>query len=255
LVAQRLSVIVPALNEAAGIVAALQALAPLRTRGHELVVADGGSGDGTLDIVRRRGVPVVEGPRGRGPQMHAGALAAGGDVLWFLHADTHPPGDAADLIREALADPRTVAGHFALRFDGDRRSAGLLTWIYPRLRYLGLCYGDSGIFVRREAYERVGGFRPYPIFEDLDLLTRLRRLGRVARLEAAVVTSSRRFEGRSFALTFAWWTLLQLLYWIGVPPRHLGRMYAHIRGPRPKGRISSAEPPEPRVDPCADSSS
>ena len=104
--------------------------------------------------------------------------------------------------------------------------------------------------LQSEAYERVGGFRPYPIFEDLDLLTRLRRLGRVARLETAVVTSSRRFEGRSFALTFAWWTLLQLLYWIGVPPRHLGRMYAHVRGPRPTGSA-----PEPRVDPCAEASS
>jgi rSAM/selenodomain-associated transferase 2 len=245
--------VIPTLNESAGIGATLDAVGRVAGR-IEVIVADGGSRDGTPDLVRRRGVRVVAAPRGRGPQMHAGALVSGGHVLWFLHADTHPPEDAADRIREALADPRTVAGHFALRFDGDRRAAGLLTWIYPRLRYLGLCYGDSGIFVRREAYERVGGFRPYPIFEDLDLLTRLRRLGRVARLEAAVVTSSRRFEGRSFALTFAWWTLLQLLYWIGVPPRHLGRMYAHVRGPRPTGSPTPASPPEPRVDPCADSS-
>jgi GT2 family glycosyltransferase len=187
--------------------------------------------------------------------MHAGALASRGDILWFLHADTLPPEDATDRIREVLADPMTVAGHFALRFDGDRRAARLLTWVYPRLRYLGLCYGDSGIFVRREVYERVGGFRPYPIFEDLDLLARLRRQGRVARLPAAVVTSSRRFEGRSFTLTFAWWTALQILYWAGVPPRHLGRLYAQIRGPRPSARTAPGHPPEPGVDPGADSSS
>jgi rSAM/selenodomain-associated transferase 2 len=224
-----LSVVIPTLDEATTIGATLDALG--RVGGHvEVIVADGGSGDGTPQIAAARGARVVAAPRSRGPQMHAGALAATADVLWFLHADTRPPEDAADRIAAALADPGTVAGHFALRFDGDRRAARLLTWLYPRLRLLGLVYGDSGIFVRRGAYEQVGGFRPFPIFEDLDLLKRLRRLGRVARSPAVVITSSRRFDGRSFALTFAWWTALQLLYWIGVPPKHLGRMYAHVRG-------------------------
>jgi hypothetical protein len=186
--------------------------------------------------------------------MDAGARAATGGVLWFLHADARPPEDSIDRIAEALADQRAVAGHFALRFEGVSRAARLLTWLYPRLRYLGLTYGDSGIFVRRGAYERVGGFRPYPIFEDLDLLKRLRRLGRVVRSPAVVVTSSRRFEGRSFALTFAWWTALQVLYWVGVPPERLGRMYAPVRGPGAARPPAPPPGPEPRPDLAADSS-
>jgi rSAM/selenodomain-associated transferase 2 len=224
-----LSVIIPTLNEARCIEATLDAVARLRGR-VEVIVVDGGSSDGTADLVRRREMGLIEAERGRGSQLHAGACAAGGEVLWFLHADTLPPEDAAECIAAALVDPAVVGGHFAIRFDGRRAAARVLTWIYPRLRWLGLCYGDSGIFVRREAYQRAGGFRPYPIFEDLDLLRRLGRLGRLARLPAAVVTSSRRFEGRSFTLTFAWWTVLQVLYWAGVPPRMLGRMYAQVRG-------------------------
>jgi rSAM/selenodomain-associated transferase 2 len=226
-----ISVIIPTLNEATTIGTTLDFV--VRMRGlAEVIVVDGGSTDGTQDLVRRRGARLLEAPRGRGQQMHAGAGAATGQILWFLHADTHPPEDAADYIVLALDDPAVVAGHFRIRFDGGRWAAGVLTWVYPHLRWLGLCYGDSGIFVRRTAYELAGGFRPYPIFEDLDLLRRLRRLGRLARLPAAVVTSSRRFEDRSFILTFAWWSLLQVLYWLGVPPRLLGRLYAPIRGRR-----------------------
>ncbi|HEX8187073.1 MAG TPA: hypothetical protein VF586_01900, partial [Pyrinomonadaceae bacterium] len=103
---------------------------------------------------------------------------------------------------------------------------------YPRLRLLGLAYGDSGFFVRRAAYERAGGFKPFPLFEDLDLLRALRRQGRFVQAEACVVTSSRRFEGRSFALTFARWSLLQCLYWLGVSPHTLARLYAPVRGAR-----------------------
>jgi GT2 family glycosyltransferase len=162
--------------------------------------------------------------------MHAGASAARGAALWFLHADTRPSADCAERIGEALRDPSVVAGNFHVLFDGDGRAARFLTWLYPQLRRLGLCYGDSGIFVRREAYQRLGGFRAFPVFEDLDLVRRLHKAGRVAHLRAVVTTSSRRFEGRSFALTFARWSFLQVLYWLGVHPNTLGRMYAPIRG-------------------------
>ena len=231
----RLSVIIPALNEAASIGATLDAAS--RIGGLvEVIVVDGGSSDRTPQIAREWGARVVFSERGRGTQMHAGAQAAHGDVFWFLHADTLAPSDAAERIAEALRDSRAVGGNFTIRFDGRRRAARFLTWLYPQLARLGLLYGDSAIFVRREAYERAGGFRPFPIFEDLDLLRRLRRLGRMARLPAVVVTSSRRFEGRSFALTFARWSLLQTLYWLGVHPRTLGKLYYPPRrkgGPRP----------------------
>jgi rSAM/selenodomain-associated transferase 2 len=224
----RLSVIIPALDEARSIGAALDAL-KLLGEGVEVLVVDGGSADGTDEMARARGARVVKAERGRGAQMHAGALAAKGDAFWFLHADTLAPADAAARIADALRDPRVVGGNFHVRFDGARRAARFLTWLYPQLRRLGLCYGDSAIFVRRAAYERAGGFKPFPIFEDLDLLRALRRTGRLVHLDSTVVTSSRRFEGRSFALTFARWSVLQALYWLGVHPRTLGRLYYQQR--------------------------
>jgi rSAM/selenodomain-associated transferase 2 len=235
--ATKLSVIIPALDEAQAIGATLDALA--RVGGEvEVVVADGGSADATAEVARGRGARVVVGARGRGAQMHAGARESRGDVLWFLHADTLAPADAAECIAEALGDALAVGGNFRIRFDGERPAARFLTWLYPRLRLLGLAYGDSGFFVRRAAYERAGGFKPFPIFEDLDLLRALRKQGRFAQADAFVVTSSRRFEGRSFALAFARWSLLQALYWLGVSPHALARRYAHVReaGARAKAK-------------------
>src|SRR5207302_1752851 len=182
-----------------------------------------GSIDETVEMVRQRGVTIMTSERGRGSQMHAGTTLARGDALWFLHADTTPSPDAAELIAEALRDREVVAGNFSVRFDGARRAARFLTWLYPQLRKLGLCYGDSAIFVRREAYHAAGGFKPFPIFEDLDLVQRLRKKGRLVHLPATVITSSRRFEDRSFAFTFARWACLQALYSLGVHPRALGR--------------------------------
>lgn len=228
--ARALSIIIPVLDEARSIGATLDALSA-RARGVEVVVVDGGSRDGTVELVRERGVKLIESGRGRGRQMHAGACAASGRALWFLHADTLPSAECAGALEEALSDPSVVAGNFEVLFDGESGAARFLTWLYPRLRKLGLCYGDSGIFVRRDAYERIGGFRDFPIFEDLDIVRRLRRVGRVVHLRERVKTSSRRFEGRSFALTFARWSLLQALYWLGVSPHTLARMYAHVRVP------------------------
>jgi rSAM/selenodomain-associated transferase 2 len=234
-VSKTLSIIIPTLDEARSIGPTLDAVRSA-ARGAEVIVVDGGSLDATAEIARGRGARVVTSDRGRGLQMHAGACAARGDALWFVHADTRPSAVCAGLIAEALGDPAVVAGNFGVLFDGERRAARFLTWLYPRLRRLGLCYGDSAIFVRREAYRRVGGFRAFPIFEDLDLVRRLRKAGRVVHLSAVVTTSSRRFEGRSFALTFARWSLLQVLYWLGVHPNTLGRMYAPVRGARSGGR-------------------
>jgi rSAM/selenodomain-associated transferase 2 len=231
-----ISVIIPTLNEAATVGTTLDLVSGL-PRVAEVLVVDGGSTDGTQDLVRSRGIQLFEAPRGRGIQMHRGAAAAAGEILWFLHADTHPPQNASDHIHDALCDPVVVGGHFAIRFDGTRRAARLLTWLYPRLRLLGLCYGDSGIFVRRAVYEQVGGFRPFPIFEDIDLLRRLKRCGRFISLSCVVETSSRRFERHNFALTFTRWTVLQALYWVGISPRLLGRLYAPTRdGPARRQR-------------------
>ena len=223
-----LSIIIPALNEAHSIGVTLDAVSRLSGR-VELIVVDGGSDDETCEIARAYGVKVISSERGRGLQMHRGAAVARGDVFWFLHADTIVPEDSLDLIHEALRDEHVVAGNFDVRFDGRLAAARFMTWLYPQLRRLGLCYGDSAIFVRREAYEQVGGFKSFPIFEDLDLLRELKRLGGIVHVPATVVTSSRRFEGRRFAFMFAKWMVMQALFWLGIQPRTLGRFYAPVR--------------------------
>jgi rSAM/selenodomain-associated transferase 2 len=220
-----LSIIIPALNEANSIGPTLDAVSHL-SGWVEVIVVDGGSDDGTREIASVHGAMVIASEGGRGVQMHKGACAAQGEALWFLHADTVVPAEGAHLIVEALHDRRVVVGNFNICFNGHGRAARFMTWLYPQLRRLGLCYGDSAIFVRRESYELVGGFRSFPIFEDLDLLRELRNVGRIVHVPATVVTSSRRFEGRSFVIIFTRWVVMQLLYWLGVSPRRLGRFYA-----------------------------
>lgn len=222
------SVIIPTLNEAATIGVTLDRIARLRVE-HEVLVVDGGSSDDTVGIAQWCQARVLAAPTGRGSQMHTGAQAAAADVLWFLHADTRPPPGAGEHILEALADCSVVAGNFRLAFDGDSMGAALLSRIYPHLRRIGLRYGDSGLFVRRSVYEKAGGFRPYPLFEDLDLIRRLSRFGRVVTVPCTLETSSRRFERRNFGAMFAHWTALQLLYWAGVSPYTLARYYSHVR--------------------------
>jgi rSAM/selenodomain-associated transferase 2 len=223
------SVIIPTLNEERSIGRTLEALT-LAAGNIEVIVVDGGSNDATTEIARRWGARIITSAQGRGIQMHNGARLAQAQTLLFLHADTIVPLEAIDRITELLAkDQLAVGGNCDIRFDGDSRAARLMTWLYPKLEKIGLCYGDSGIFVRASVYEEIGGFKSFPIFEDVDLVSRLKRRGRMVHLPVAVVTSSRRFERRSFALTFARWSVMQGLYCIGISPRLLNQLYAPIR--------------------------
>ena len=224
----RISIIVPTLNEQECITETLRSLQRLEGE-KEIIVVDGGSNEETRSLACVQGAQVLSALPGRGLQMHAGALKATGDVLWFVHADTTPPVHALKEIRKHMESPLVVGGNFGLVFDGPSRAARQLTAIYPMLRILGLCYGDSGIFIRREAYDRIGGFRALSLFEDLDLLRRLRRAGRFVHLPCKILTSSRRFEQRDFALVWLHWTALQALYWCGISPNWLARWYRHIR--------------------------
>lgn len=226
--APKVSIIIPALNEASSIGATLDAVSRLSER-CEVIVVDGGSDDETREFASRLGAKVIASERGRGMQMHRGACVAQGSVLWFLHADTIVAADAVGFIDEAFHNPRVIAGNFDVRFNGRGSAARFMTWLYPQLRKLGLCYGDSAIFVRREAYELVGGFKSFPVFEDLDLIRGLRKLGGIVHVPATVVTSSRRFAGRRFAFMFAGWMVMQALFWLGIQPRTLGRFYAPVR--------------------------
>ncbi len=223
-----ISIIIPTLNEATEISRTLEKIRSV-DGSIEIIVADGGSVDETCSLARQLGAIVINTECGRGTQLHAGALAAAGSVLWFLHADSMPPTDSLSEIRNALLSESIVGGNFALEFDGDSRSAAFMNLFYDKIRHLGLLYGDSGIFVRREVYQQIGGFKPLPLFEDLEFVGRLKKQGRTVRIESAIVTSSRRFEGRPFIPVFFRWVLYQCLYWIGVSPFRLARSYHPIR--------------------------
>ena len=222
----KISIVVPTLNEADNLRATLDALQVFGDA--EIIVVDGGSDDATVSIARDYNVKILHSKRGRGMQLQTGGAAATGEVFWFVHADTVPPPDAIFEIKKALKDSRVGGGNFTIRFDGERCAAKILTRLYPKLNYLGLIYGDSAIFARREIYQKIGGFKDYPIFEDLDFVERLRKAGEIVTLPAIVTTSSRRFAGKSFVLTFARWTILQILYWLGVSPETLLKIYFPI---------------------------
>jgi len=221
------SIIIPTLNEATTMRDLAASLGRLRGE-FEVIVCDGGSADATVEVARQCGLRVIDAPRGRGPQMNAGAQLAKGEALLFLHADTRLPEDALELVTGALVDEKVCGGNFSLIFGGDSREARLLTRIYPLLRLGGMLYGDSAIFARRRVFDRLDGYREYPIFEDCDLYRRMRRLGRFVRLNAPATTSSRRFQGH-FISTFALWSLMQVLYWLGVNPNLLNRLYKPLR--------------------------
>lgn len=220
-----ISIVIPALDEADSIAATLDALESFENERLEIILVDGGSTDATVSIAENYGVQILHSPRGRGRQLQIGGAAASGEILWFLHADTIAPPDAVSEIKRALINSRVVGGNFTIRFGGTRFAAEFLTWLYPKLNTLGLIYGDSAIFMRREIYEEIGGFRAFPIFEDLDFVERLRASGEIVTLSSVVTTSSRRFENKSFILTFLRWTILQVLYWLGVSPENLMKIY------------------------------
>lgn len=218
------SIIIPALNEGFSIKPALEAI-EIFGEAVETIVVDGGSTDDTVLIAQNYNVKILHSGRGRGTQMRAGAAAAGGDVFWFLHADTIAPPEAIEQIMNALKDASVVGGNFTVCFDGESGAAKFLTRLYPQLGKIGLIYGDSAIFARRDVYEKIGGFKPFPIFEDLDFINRLKRAGKIINLAAHVTTSSRRFENRSFPLVFLRWAILQVFYWLGVSPHTLVKSY------------------------------
>jgi rSAM/selenodomain-associated transferase 2 len=186
----RLSVVIPALDEAEGIA---EAVASARAPDVEVLVVDGGSSDGTVERAAAAGARVLRAARGRARQLDAGARAASGDALLFLHADTRLPAGWAEAVRAALADPRAVGGAFRLRFDRRTRALRLIERTARlRARWLGLPYGDQALFVRRAALDAVGGVPQVPILEDLDLVRALKRRGRLALLPLDAVTSARR---------------------------------------------------------------
>lgn len=221
----RLSVVMPVLDEAAGVVAALQALALLRERGHEVIVVDGGSRDGTPALAAPWADRVVASPRGRARQMNAGAALAGGDMLLFLHADTALPASAEPSLRAAVADG-ALWGRFDVCIAGASAwfpvIAALMNW---RSRLTGIATGDQAIFVQAALFHRLGGYADQPLMEDVELSRRLRRVAPPACLKQRVLTSGRRWESRGVWRTIVLMWRLRWAYWRGASPEVLARAY------------------------------
>lgn len=220
-----LSVIVPALDAAPLLAGTLAALAPARPM--EIIVVDGGSADRTCEIVEAAGARVLSAPRGRGGQLAAGAAAATGDWLLFLHADTKlAPGwehAASAYMARTAGQRRAAAFRHALdhRARAARRIERLVAW---RTRVLGLPYGDQGLLIPRAFYDEVGGFRPLPLMEDVDIVRRIGRR-RIDRLDAAAVTSADRYRRGGWWLRPLRNLFCLTLYFAGVPPRLIERIY------------------------------
>jgi rSAM/selenodomain-associated transferase 2 len=225
-----LSIIMPVLNEAATIEAALKALQPYRARGVEVIVADGGSNDGTPDRARGLADRVIAATRGRAVQMNAGAAAAGGDVLLFLHADTQLPDQADRLVLDGLAQSGRSWGRFDVRIDGGGFIAVVAFSMNLRSRLTGIATGDQAMFMTRAAFEAVGGFPAIALMEDVALSARLKRTAKPLCLTARVTTSGRRWRTHGVCRTMLLMWRLRLAFFLGADPAKLARAYGYAAG-------------------------
>ena len=222
-----LAIVMPVLNEAAHIEAALAALQAYRACGIEVIVADGGSSDGTPDLARPLCDALIDSPRGRGVQMNAGASAARGGVLLFLHADTQLPDGADRLVLDGLAQSGRAWGRFDVRFD----SGGLLGLVALamnlRSRLTAIATGDQAMFVTRAAFDAAGGFPAIALMEDVALSARLKRIGAPLCLRARVTTSGKRWRKHGVVRTVLLMWRLRLAYFFGADPAKLARTYGY----------------------------
>jgi rSAM/selenodomain-associated transferase 2 len=235
--AMTISIIIPTLNECASIGATLKSVAALAAD-CEVIVVDGGSVDGTQQVVASFGYRCCSSPRGRAAQMNSGAAHATGDILLFLHADTTLPQGFDSNIRNALANSDIAGGCFRLQFDCDQSFLRLCSWS-TRFKLPMLHYGDSAYFVRAEVFATLGGYCvEFPIMEDIDFFLRLTRSFNHVVLDAAVVTSARRFLKDGTTRRQLTNMVLVSLFLLGVHPRRLARFYTHILPSAPSHGLS-----------------
>lgn len=244
-----IAVVIPVLNEERTLPLTLSRTAHLGF--DEVIVVDGGSRDRSREIVASFAtessvqttpppsrlpphapppISLITAPPGRARQMNEGAKASRGDVLLFLHADTLLPQEARAAVEQALRSPGCVGGRFDVRFDRETALGRAISWLINlRSRWSGIATGDQAIFVRRSVFEQLGGFAEIPLMEDLDFTKRLKRAGPVAALRAQVTTSYRRWETCGPVRTILLMWTLRFLYWAGVSPRRLRRLYPAVR--------------------------
>jgi rSAM/selenodomain-associated transferase 2 len=221
--AVRISIIIPTLNEARNIKEAITTTQP--STNIEVIVVDGGSQDSTVEIVQSLGIKIISSSPGRAAQMNAGAAAASGDILLFLHADTRLPIGFDVMIRTTL-QPGIVAGAFKLRIDASLLS---LRWVELgvnwRSQFYQMPYGDQAIFLTKQVFQQIGGFPDLPIMEDFELMRRLRRVGKIVILPVAVVTSARRWLQKGVFKTTLLNQIVIIAYLLGVSPQRIRSWY------------------------------
>ena len=219
--------IVPTLNEESVLRATLERIQE-QTGPSEIIVADGGSSDATIEIAKSFSSRVSQSESGRGLQMNAGASLAKSSLLCFVHADTFLPMNAANVIREHLSSPSIAAGSFRLSFDTQSKRLDFYSYC-SRINHALFTYGDQALFLRRETFEKTGGFKKYPFLEDIEIQKRLRKLGKFVKAKDSVITSARRFRSKGTFIQ----QLLNLAivsgYLIGISPQSLKKFYVHIR--------------------------
>lgn len=235
-----ISVIIPTFNEADTLAELLRQLQVQLTDG-EIIVADGSSDDATRTLAQPHARVVVSEPR-RGRQLNRAAALARGDIFCFLHADVRLPANGLAALDRALQDSKVIGGTFSIVFAGGNLPACIFTLINRWRRRFGIFYGDQGIFVRRNIFTRLGGFRDWPLLEDYEFARRLVKAGKTVCLPEELQVSPRRWEGGADGRgrlwrTMAAWFFIMTFYLLGVSPERLARWYPPIRAPK------SAAPP------------
>jgi rSAM/selenodomain-associated transferase 2 len=228
-----ISVIIPTLNEEKSLPRTLACLSESALT--EVIIVDGSSTDGTLSLAqefcaRTANARIIMAPQGRARQMNEGAKASHGEILVFLHADTQLPAQAERIIERALAKPTAVGGRFDVRFDSSSVWGRVISsFMNRRSRLTGIATGDQALFVRRQVFEQLGGFSEIPLMEDIEFSRRLQQAGRIVALRNTVVTSFRRWDSQGPLRTILFMWTLRFLYWIGVSPHQLARVYRSVR--------------------------
>jgi len=220
----KISIIIPVLNEAPTIASVISTAQ--NAQNVEIIVADGGSSDRTADIAQSLGVRVISTAPGRAAQMNAGAIAATGDILLFLHADTLLPPGYDSGARLALAKPQTVAGAFKLKIDSPSLCLRLVeTGVNGRSRFLQMPYGDQAIFLTASTFDKIGGFPDLALMEDFEFVRRLKKQGRIEIVPQPVLTSARRWQQLGVIKTTAINQIVIIAYFLGVSPDRLAFWY------------------------------
>jgi rSAM/selenodomain-associated transferase 2 len=229
-----ISVVIPTYNEESVIERTLGHLS--RAKGDfEVLVVDGESTDGTRGRVEAlmagfpRPLRLAAAPRHRALQLNRGAELGGGETLLFLHADVVVPPDVIEATEQALAAQTLCGGNFSLVFEGHSAWNRFFTWANRARRRFGIYYGDSGIFVRRRVFERLGGFKPIPVMDDYEFIRRMEKLGRTLCLPVTLKVSDRRWRRQGVVPTLLSWILVQSLFSAGVPAKRLAWLYAPVR--------------------------